>query len=86
MRDAGGKHARLAGTCTRKNQNRAFGGENGLALFRVQALQIIRFTTLLVACGHGTRCNTSGRWRAVSRCFIAEERHIIREIGHCYRM
>ncbi len=41
MGDAGGQHARLAGACARQHEQGAVYALDGVALFLVQALQVI---------------------------------------------
>ena len=41
MGDAGGQHARLAGAGAGQHQQRALGGQHGVALFLVEALEVV---------------------------------------------
>ena len=55
MGEAGGEHAGLAGAGTCEHQQGAVDGEHSIALFGVQALEILRF-----GCGHGAGGQATG--------------------------
>jgi len=94
MGDAGGQHARLAGAGAGQHQHGTVERLDRLALFRIEAGEIVGNAAALVAGGHGAGGDAQPTWsrgsgrrggrlrRAAGFRLLVEERNIVETVTH----